>query len=306
MRVRESRLRDLLRLIVWYPLRLVVERLPARAGLGILWGMGRLHHALPGRRKARLFDAVRRVAPQMQPHEVHRQVGEHFRTHYANQLALFLFPKLTRDNYGQLLEIAGRHHLDAALGAGRGAVLPIGHFGPTQLPLAVLGLLGYSMLQIGFQNDDGLTWIGRHVAYRLRQRYERRIPARIVQPGAGTRQAVLQLRAAKVVMTTADDGPGQPPFGRHADFDFPGGTLAAPLGPARLALTTGAALLPAFLVPGETAPYRLRIAPPILPPAGCAKDTAALAMTSAFLDAYARVVSTLPGWWHPLETRARL
>jgi KDO2-lipid IV(A) lauroyltransferase len=303
MQVTESRLRDLLRLIVWYPLRLVITRLPARVGLAILWGMGRLHQALSGQRNARLRIALSRVAPKMPQHEARRQVGEFFRTHYANQLAIFLFPGLTRANSGQLLEILGLEHLDAALGTGCGVVLAIGHFGPTQLPLTVLGLLGYPMLQIGFQNDNALTWIGRHVSFRLRQYYESRIPARIVPPGPGTRQAVLHLRAGGAVMTTADDVPGQPLFGRHADFEFPGGSLHAPLGPARLALTTGAALLPAFLVPGAAAPYRLLLQTPICPPPNGAKDAAALAMTKAYLDDYATIVSTFPGWWHALENK---
>ncbi|MHC1713466.1 MAG: lysophospholipid acyltransferase family protein [Solidesulfovibrio sp.] len=303
MQVTESRLRDLLRLIVWYPLRLVITRLPARVGLAILWGMARLHQALSGQRNARLLNALNRVAPKMPQYEARRQVGEFFRTHYANQLAIFLFPGLTRANYGQLLEIIGLKNLDAALGTGRGVVLAIGHFGPAQLPLTVLGLLGYPMLQIGFQNDNALTWIGRHVSFRLRQCYESRIPARIVPPGSGTRQAVLHLRAGGAVMTTADDAPGQPPFALHADFEFLGGRLHAPLGPARLALTTGAALLPAFLVPGEAAPYRLLLQTPISPPPNGTKDAAVLAMTREYLDSYASIISRFPGWWHALETR---
>lgn len=301
MRVTESPLRDLLRLLVWYPLRLVVERLPVRIGLGVLFAMGRLHEAVSRGRRDRLARAVARVAPGLAPGEARRQVGESFRTHYANQLCIFLFPRLTRETLGALLEIAGLEHLDAALARGRGAVMPIGHFGPGQLSLAGLGLLGYPMLQIGYQNDNKLTFIGKYVSFRLRLRYEDRIPARIVPPGPGTRQALVHLRAGGVVMTTADNGPGQPAFGRHATFPFPGGTITAPLGPARLALAGGAALVPGFLVPGESAPYRLRIEAPIGPPPGRGRDEAALAMTGEFLERYGRVVAENPGWWHPLE-----
>jgi len=302
MRVRESRLRDLLRLLVWYPLRLVVERLPPRTGLRVLFGLGRLHRACSRGRRDRVLAAVSLLSPDMSPDARQRQVLEFFRTHYANQLGIFLFPHLTAETFGDLLEIDGRQHLDAALAAGRGVVLPIAHFGPTQLPLTALGLSGYPMLQIGYQNADGLTFIGKHVAYRLRLLYESRLPARIVPPGPGTRQAIAHLRAGGVVMTTADDGPGQPLFGRHADFDFPGGPLRAPLGPARLALSTGAALVPVFLVPGRSAPYRLEIDAALVPPEGADKDAAALALTRAFLDRHARAVAADPGWWHSLES----
>ena len=242
-----------------------------------------------------------RVSPGLSPVERQAQALAAFETHYANQLSIFLFPRLIRENIGQVLEIGGREHLDAALAAGRGVVLPIGHFGPTQLPLAALGVLGYPMLQIGFLNDAGLSFVGRRVALRLRRRYEGRIPARIVPPGPGTRQALVHLRAGGVVMTTLDDAPGQPPFGRHATFAFPGGALCAPLGPARLALSSGAALCPAFLVPGKAAPYRLRLEAPLAPPPGTDKDAAARALSAELLARYAAVVRDHPGWWHLLE-----
>ncbi len=302
MRVAESPARDLLRLMVWYPLRLFVERLAPRRGFALLRGLGRLHAACSRGRRARLAAAVAHVSPGLSPAERQAQALAAFETHYANQLSVFLFPRLTRDKAGTVLEIEGRERLDAALAAGRGVVLPIGHFGPTQLPLAVLGLLGYPMLQIGFLNDAGLSFVGRQVALRLRRRCEARIPARIVEPGPGTREALRHLRAGGVVMTTMDDSPGQPAFGRHAVFDFPGGPLSAPLGPAKLALASGAALCPAFLVPGAAAPYRLRLEAPLAVAAGD-RDTAAVAVTRALLDRYAAAVRTHPGWWHLLETR---
>ena len=227
-----------------------------------------------------------------------------FTVHYVNQLVIFQLPALTAANLHELLEIDGLDRLGLALAQGRGAVVPIGHFGPSQLPLAALGALGFPMLQIGYLSDAGLSWVGRRVAFRLRQRYEARIPARIVPPGPGVRQALAHLRAGGVVMTTADDGPGQPAFGRHAVVDFPGGPLSVPLGPARLALSAGAPLVPGFLGPGRTAPFRFALEAPLAPPEGLGRDEAAEAMTRDYLARYALRVAANPGWWHGLETHA--
>lgn len=301
MRVRESWPRDLLRLIVWYPLRLVAERLPFGQALALYRAMGRLHERFSKGRAGRIAAAARRIAPQAGPDAVARAVDDAFATHYVNQLIIFQLPRLTAENCGGLIEIDGLSRLEAARGHGRGVVIPIGHFGPTQLPLAALGALGFPMVQIGHLSDAGLSLVGRQVAFRLRQRYESRMPARIVPPGPGTRLALAHLRAGGVVMTTADDGPGQPPFGRHAVFDFPGGPLSVPLGPARLALSTGAVLLPAFLEAGTVSPYRLVIDDPIRPPVAADRDAAATAMTAAWVAAYAARVVAAPGWWHGLE-----
>ncbi|EKO40735.1 MAG: Lauroyl/myristoyl acyltransferase [Solidesulfovibrio magneticus str. Maddingley MBC34] len=302
MRVRESLSRDLLRLFVWYPLRLVAERLPPRAAIALYRAMGRLHAALSRGRAGRIAVAARAVSPALSEAASCQAVVEAFATHYVNQLIVFQLPRLSAANFHELLEIDGLDRLGLALAHGRGAVIPIGHFGPTQLPLAALGALGFPMVQIGHLSDEGLSFVGRRVAFRLRARYEARIPARIVPPGPGVRQALAQLRAGGVVMTTADDGPGQPAFGHHATVDFPGGALSVPLGPARLALSAGAVLVPGFLEPGRDAPFRFVLDAPIAPPRDTDRDAAALAMTQEFMARYAARVAANPGWWHGLET----
>ena len=82
-----------------------------------------------------------------------------------------------------------------------------------------------------------------------------------------------------------------------------GGRIAA-----RLALAARAVLLPVFLEAGTVLPFRLVIGEPIRPPqaaAGAAaesgRDAAALAMTEAWVAAYAARVVAAPGWWHGLE-----
>jgi len=302
VRVRESFSRDLLRLFVWYPLRLVAERLPPRAAMALYRAMGRLHAALSRGRAGRLAAAARAVHPALVEAGAGQAVVEAFAPHYVNQLIVFQLPRLSAANFHELLDLDGLDRLGLALAHNRGAVIPIGHFGPTQLPLAALGALGFPMIQIGHLSDEGLSFVVRRVAFRLRAHYEARIPASIVPPGPGVRQALAHLRAGGVVMPTADDGPGQPPFGHHATVDFPGGALSVPLGPARLALSAGAVLVPGFLEPGRDAPFRFVLDDPIVAPQGMDRDAAALAMTREFMARYATRVAARPGWWHGLES----
>ena len=61
MRVGENPGRDLLRLFVWYPLRLVAERLPFGAALALYRSMGRLHQRLSRGRTGRIAQAAARI-----------------------------------------------------------------------------------------------------------------------------------------------------------------------------------------------------------------------------------------------------
>ena len=86
MRVRESLGRDLLRLAVWYPLRLTAERLPFGAAMGLYRTMGRLHAALARGRAGRLAAAARAMAPELDDRGAAQAALDAFTVHYVNQI----------------------------------------------------------------------------------------------------------------------------------------------------------------------------------------------------------------------------
>lgn len=288
--------RDLLRLVVWYPVRWALLLLPMRAGLWIMRRMGDLHYAFSRGRREHVRRCLDGLGLGLSGAERERRAVDFVRTHYVNQLVVFLFPGLTRANLGELIEFEGLERLEALREQGRGAVLAHGHMGPAQAPLCALGLLGFSVKQVGFPTDEGLSWIGRNVSFRLRLRYERKIPAEIVKPGAGLRKVLRFLKEDAGLVMAAGDGDGRGGrFGRYGEFVFFGRRTRFPLGPARMAGKTGAALLPLFLVPGDTAPYKAIVGAPISLEAG---EEAA---TAAFLAAFERQVAAHPGWWRFLD-----
>jgi KDO2-lipid IV(A) lauroyltransferase len=86
------------------------------------------------------------------------------------------------------------------------------------------------------------------------------------------------------------------------DVEFFGGTARMPAGPAALALSTGAVLLPVALWFAERGGgWRGCIHPPVQPPPGGDRRAAIAAMTQELADAFAESIAEHPADWHMLQ-----
>lgn len=304
MRTRESILRDVLRLCIWYPFRWLILLLPPMAGIWCITRLGDLHCMLSKGKRRWLHDNLTRLQPDIAPEKARQEVRRYLRVHYLNQLSIFVFPSLTPATLSRLLAWRGLEHLEAARAQGRGVVLAHPHFGPVHLPLFALGTLGYAVKQIGKPSDEGLSWIGRNVAFRLRLRYEGRMPAEIVPVGSDYRRVFRHLKENNLVMITADGAGDMAMHGRHEPLEFFGHTMQFPLGAASLALRTNAVLLPLFVHPGAHTPWQCTIEAPITMPADADATTAASFAAREFVARYTPYVAQWPGCMHFLDTFA--
>ena len=302
MQVRESIFRDVLRLFVWYPLRWVITIIPVKQGIALLSAFGDIHFSLSKGGKTLLLKnlaLLQKDKPEGTRASMAAGVREYFRNHYVDRLLIFVFPKFRARDMERLVEMDGLEHLDEALKRGKGVVLVHGHFGPVHLPLVVLARLGYRMKQIGLPSDEGLSWIGRNVAFRLRLRYEAKIPAEIIMADGFLRSAFRWLHDNGVIMITGDGSGTEKRVGRYEIFSFFGRKVLFPLGPAILADKTGASILPMFIVPGERKRYRIVIERP-LTSSGKGEESIK-AVTGQFIERMEYYVSRFPGWMHFLD-----
>lgn len=292
----------MLRLFVWYPLRWIIVIIPVEWGVRLLNSLGNLHFALSHGKKRMLLDNLELLQEKMPAKEKAAGIGcvrEYFKNHYVDHLLIFIFPRFGVWQVERLVEIDGLEHLDEALQQGKGVVLIHGHFGPVHLPLVVLARLGYRMKQIGLPSDEGLSWIGRNVAFKLRLRYEAEIPAEIIKADGFLRSAFRWLHDNGVIMITGDGSGTEQKVGRHEVFNFFGQPVSFPLGPAVLADKTGAAILPMFIVPGERKRYRIVIEAPLV--STKSGEERARDITGQFLRRLEYYVSRYPGWMHFLD-----
>lgn len=301
MIVSESIARDMLRLVVWYPLRWVLTRAPVSWGVMILRTMGDIHYIVGRKKRAQLLENLSRLNRKMccsDSVQYKRIIREYFRNHYVDHLMIFLLPRLKLADIDTHIELDGLHHLDRALSEKRGVILVHGHFGPVHLPLVCLSRMGYPMMQIGMPSDEGLSRIGKSVAFRLRLKYEARLSADIIHAKSFLRPVIQWLKQNGVLMITGDGTGTQDRTGRYDRFSFFGFPVLFPLGPAILSQKTGSALLPLFVVPGEKKLFRIVIEEPIL----TNTESADIRLTvSRFIRRLEHHVGNWPGYMHFLD-----
>ncbi len=279
--------RDLRRWWYWYPWRRLVQALPHPARLQTARLLGLLYYSVsPGWRS--LTEAELQVSfqgrPAPQPWPRLSLWGA--QQYYTAQVELFSYPCLTTRDMEEYFPVQGRHHLEAALKNGRGAMILLSHLGANQMIMPALGFRGYSLHQISrpahVDNDE---YQGRYLSpmFRkiidLQRAYEESLPVRHIDVTRGLRQVFRQLKANQIVAVAGD--------GRYGTEWTPHSFLGRPAtfspGPWLIAHRTGAPLLPTFVLrPQHDFRYRVIIEPPVDLPYGADAET----FLKAGLDAY--------------------
>ncbi len=165
----------------------------------------------------------------------------------------------------RLVEIRGREHLEAALTAGKGAILCSAHFGSYASGLSVLHASGFPVTHIGRWDHNynydyrvnynvrvGVSsaerWFWERVYARPVMRYRQRPN---IEPWPGRPQVAMQaaaaLRANEVVSISLDAPPLDNERARAVDVPFLGHRALLQPGVVTLAKLTGAPLLIGFL-----------------------------------------------------------
>jgi len=294
----ESLARDLARLVIWYPFRWAVSVLPVQQAVAALALPGKAHCRLSSRKHLKLMENLKVVEGIAGNSSLLAEaVEQYFETHYVSQLLVFLFPRLHRKNIVEIHTFIGLEKLDLELAKSRGCILLHAHFGPVHLPLFHLGIEKYNVKQIGYlRKPQGLSRIGERVSYRLRERYEKLIPAEIVQANRFLGSAFKHLKRNGILLMTGD-GTGRGEFiGNFKPFSFLGQRVLFPVGPAKLANKTGAALIPMFTIKQKAGHKYLTIIEDPLT-SGSRKDGETEIM-ARFLHLFELYIRRYPGLWH--------
>lgn len=220
------------------------------------------------------------------PVRVARRVFHNFALNIVDFLRL---PLVDLDSLRRVIRIEGWEHLEAARARGRGVIILSAHIGNWEWAGALFAQSGFKMKAVALEHGAG-----RVTRFFARRRQEKGIE---VLPLTGSTSAMLAwLRQGGVVGLIADrdfTGQGMP-------VRFFGETAMMPRAHASLALKTGAAVIPSFLVREGEDRFRLIIHPPV-PADGLPPGDRVRAFVERCLREFEEVIRRHPDQWSVFE-----
>lgn len=172
--------------------------------------------------------------------------------HLGISLVEFLrLPDMSHEEICDMVRIEGAEHLDAALAAGRGAVLFTGHIGNWEMGGTALAVHGYPMTAIARPQDNPTL---NALFLRIRQAH-----GMDIVPLTDVRSCINTLRGNRFLAILGDVNAKNP----GAFVQFFGRPAATYTGAAYLAMTTGAPLIPLFDERQPDYTHRIVVHPPI-------------------------------------------
>ena len=248
----------------WAAVAPVLARVPASLGYRIAcWRGDLLFRGRAGERTELARNLRLVLGDELSPAEAQQLAREWFRLFSCEAVDV---KRLRRgaQPLQRLVEIRGREHLEAALAAGKGAILCTGHFGSYNSGFSVLHASGFPVTTIGrwYSNLAGLSsaqrWFWERAYFRPVLRHRQRPN---IEPCPGrvevAARAAAALRANEVVTISIDAPPLECDRARAVEVPFLGRQAGLLPGAVALARMTGAPLLMGFLY--RAADYRHQV-----------------------------------------------
>ena len=235
----------------------LIARLPLRMSRWAARGAGTAGYLLAGTRRRTLLANHRALAPDADSGELRRRVRRTFLNLCDAAVDLLRLPSIAPDAIRRLITVDGLQHLEAAIATGYGVVIVTPHLGPYELGGAWMALEGYPVHAMveDLAPDDGAAMARLRTATGMR----------LLSRDRGTREALRLLRERQLLLLVADRVVGHGAPGLAVPFGA--GRRRIPLGPAALALATGAPIVVGHIARAKTGParYRITLEPPIHP-----------------------------------------
>jgi len=275
-------------------LRHLVLIFPRRFNYVLATGLGvSIYWVLP-KERAKVAKHLEEAFGKEKKQDEYYQIGKQAFVNLAKSgIDILCFPKLTRKRIDSLVRLEeGTGKLDQALARGNGAIVLTGHLGNWELLASYFRFLGY----------PGCL-VGRRIYYepynQVLVKLRKSALVTTVYRDKSPRKVLAELKENHVVGMSADQ-----------DIDslegifipFLGKPAWTPTGPAKVALASGAAIVPAFML-HEGNGYRLFIEDPIWPVEHSSKEEALKMMTETWSRVVERYVERYPDQWVWMHNR---
>lgn len=230
-RLRRNLAYEAVRLLAW-----AARALPRPAALGIFECAGRafFHLGLDRISRDRTIANLRSAFGDSKSEgEIRSMAVAVYGTLARSAADVIRIPCLTREGVDRIVESRGLEKLDSAMAQGRGVIGVTAHIGNWELLAAYLALRGYPVSAVSRSMYDP-----RLDEFLLRSR--RAAGVKTIARGESVRALVGALRSGRLLGILMDQHTGV----RGVYIGFLGHAAYTPVGPAALALATGAPLVP--------------------------------------------------------------
>ncbi|MBI2767841.1 MAG: lysophospholipid acyltransferase family protein [Chloroflexi bacterium] len=273
----------------WQAASAILRRLPRRVAYAIAAAIGAAaFYVWPRGRRATLHNFAR-VLPGAPPGEL-RRVARSSLVNYCRYLADFIrFPAFSRAEL-----IAGCRGdasfagLDCALDRGKGAIIVCMHFGNWDFGAGAAAARGYPVTVIAETFRDARlneTVVGAR----------RRLGMKVVAMERTAPSILRSLKSNGLLALLID----RPVPGEGVRAEFFGEEIEVPAGPARLALRSGAAVIPAaFARAGRSGHVNVLTDFGVQPVCTGDEDADVRSLTQAILHAHERFIRAHPDQWY--------
>jgi len=266
MKVQDNILKDVGRLVFWYPIRWLANLLPFKMVGFAGKATGLLDYLLFKKRSERIANNLHHAfRNKLSDRKCRKTAKKILSNHYSLILEFFKYPRIDERNISSIVAIEGLENLDNALSQGRGAIIAHCHFGAKLLLIISLGLKRYRINQIAYHMPkEELTYIRENVSLKQRLRIESRFKVNYLYLNNSMRKAFSCLENNEVLLV-AMDGKGDftEPFSGSVCVGFFGQKAYFPSGIPALSRRKQTPVLPSTVFRKDDGTYKVVIRPPI-------------------------------------------
>ncbi|HLF87167.1 MAG TPA: lysophospholipid acyltransferase family protein [Nitrospiria bacterium] len=260
-------IKDVITLMYWYPFRFFIQRIPFKythllaKAFGIV-----LYYLLAKKRNLLERELLDVFDGRTKGRNLKKAVQGAFVNFSQNEAEVLIYPKLDKKNISYFIEYSGLDHLDDALAKGKGVILLFAHFGANQMIMPAIGYRGYRMSQLSSPPtvwveklpDKKFSHIGK-MGLEIRWKHELSLPVTHINIFGSLKEAFLCLRRNEVLGVAIDGGGGK----ERAAVDFLDRKILLSTGAIEIAMRTGCAVLPTFMIRRKDGRHRMIIEQPL-------------------------------------------
>ena len=229
----------------------LVGPLPPRAGYAVARRVGALLYAFsPGLRRVLSHNMRHVLGPEASEEEVQAVVRRLCVNIAKGHYDLFHLSHLTADQIREVMHIEGWEHIEAALARGKGIIVVSAHFGNVDVAGQLPAIYGVPM-------SGPVMRVEPERLFRYTMKLRQLHGLRLIPIDGPLLEIYRALKRGEIIALPCDRGIAE----SSQWFEFFGAPALLPTGPIRLALRTGAAVVPVFALRLEDDTFRIQIEP---------------------------------------------